>query len=146
MESPYSAPESDVEAGMSLVSKRSIWWKIYFVFITILSFLGMASYLTAENSGLVDYLMFLIAIISTAGLFGFVFSKKVLFPKFWIPLLLISLVFGLFYEALSSVDMRQGMTDDMFYISMAIGYILSLPAYYGIYQYGNANKHPWVNG
>ncbi len=146
MESPYNPPESNIGIDTSIITKRSVWWKIYFVFITVLSFLGMTSYLTAENSGLVDYLMLVLSVISTAGFFGFVFSKKVLFPKFWIPLLLTSFIFGLFYEALSGVDMRQGMTDDMFYISMIIGYILSLPAYYGVYQYGNANKHPWVNG
>ncbi len=145
MESPYNPPESNLGIDGSLITKRSMWWKIYFVFITILTFFGMTSLLTTEGSGIVDYLMFILAIISTAGFFGFVFSKRVLSPNFWIPFLLVSFIFGLFYEALSGVDMRQGMTDNMYYISMAVGYALSLPAYYGIYQYGNAKKHPWVN-
>ncbi|MCM8857900.1 MAG: hypothetical protein LC541_20020 [Candidatus Thiodiazotropha sp.] len=145
MENPYSSPESDLGAEASDITKRSIWWKIYFFVITTLSFLGMATFLVSNDVGFIDYLELMLLIVATAGLFGFVFSRKVLFPKFWLPFLVVYFVAGLFYESLSSVDMRQGMSDGEFYISIAIGYLMSIPAYYGIYMFGKADRHPWKN-
>lgn len=145
MENPYSSPESDLGSGSPTTTKRSIWWKIYFFVISILSFLGMTTFLLSDGAGIIDYLELLLLIVATAGLFGFVFSKKVLFAKFWLPFLIIYFVTGLFYESLSGVDMRQGMSGSAYYISMAIGYLVSIPGYYGLFMYSKAETHPWQN-
>ena len=143
MENPYEAPKSNVDISSKI--KRSIWWKIYFFIITLLSFVGMTSFLLSESVGIVDYIEALLLLIATVGLFGYAFSKKVLFPKFWVPFLVFYLVAGLIYEPLSSVDMRQGVSDSEYYIGLLIGYIISLPAYYGLYKYGNENELAWQN-
>jgi hypothetical protein len=143
LENPYQAPKSDIDNGE--VKTRSVFWKIYFFIITILSFLGMMSFLLSNGAGLIDYAEFVLLIIASAGLYGFAFCKKILTPGFWIPFLVFYLISGIFYEPLSSVNMRQGMTDSAYYISVAIGYILSLPGYYGLYKYGKKNEQPWVN-
>ncbi len=143
MENPYVAPKSDLDIGESF--KRSIGWKIYFFIITILSFLGMISFLVADDAGIIDYIEFLLLIIATAGFYGFVFLKRILFPKFWIPFLIFYVIASVAYEPLSSVDMRQGMSDAMYSISTAIAYLFSLPAYYALYKYGKETEHPWKN-
>jgi len=143
MENPYEAPQSRVDTGGA--TKRSTWWKVYFFIISVLSFMGMGTFLLSEGAGIIDYIELLLLITATAGLYGFAFSKKVLFPKFWIPFLIFYLIAGVVYEPLSKVDMRGGMPDSEFYIGLIIGYIMSIPAYYGLYQYGNKNGLPWRN-
>lgn len=143
MENPYQAPKSDIDNGEK--PKRSVFWKIYFFIITILSFIGMASFLLSSGAGMIDYAEFALLIIATAGLYGFVFCKKVLTSGFWIPFLVFYLIAGILYEPLSSVNMREGMSDSVYYISVAIGYIFSLPGYYALYRYGNKYEQPWAN-
>jgi hypothetical protein len=33
----------------------------------------------------------------------------------------------------------------MYYISVGIGFIISLPGYYALYRYGKKNEQPWAN-
>jgi hypothetical protein len=141
MENPYQTPSSNIDQGE--IHKRSVFWKIYFFIITILSFSGMTSFLLSSDAGVVDYVELVLLIIATAGLYGFVFNKKVFKPGFWIPFLIFYLISGIIYEPLSSVDMRQGMTDSMYYISFGIGFVISLPGYYALYKYGKKHEQPW---
>jgi hypothetical protein len=143
MENPYQAPESDIDKGE--IQKRSVFWKIYFFIITILSFSGMATFLLSSGAGIVDYAQLVLLIIATAGLYGFVFCKRVLTPGFWIPFLIFYIFAGIIYEPLSSVNMRQGMSDSMYYISFGIGFVISLPGYYALYRYGKKHEQPWIN-
>lgn len=142
MANPYEPPKADIGSGITV--KRSVWWKVYFFIITILSFLGGIAFLMEEGAGIVEYAQLALLVIATAGLFGFAFEKRILFPKFWIPFLVFNIVMGLAYEAMSSVDLRAGMTDMEFYIGMAIGYLISLPGYYALYKYGKENESPWA--
>lgn len=143
MENPYQIPKSDIDNGE--IQSRSVFWKIYFFIITILSFIGMASYLLSSGAGIVDYAELVLLIIASTGLYGFAFSKKILTPGFWIPFLIFYLITGIFYETLSSVNMRQGMSDSTYYLSVAIGYVLSLPGYYALYKYGQKSEQPWLS-
>lgn len=143
MDNPYQAPKSDIDNGE--LQTRSVFWKIYFFIITILSFIGMVSFLLSSGAGIIDYAEFVLLIIATAGLYGFVFTKKVLSPGFWVPFLVFYLIAGIAYEPLSSVNMREGMSDNVYYISVAIGYIFSLPGYYALYKYGQKSEQPWTN-
>jgi hypothetical protein len=144
MENPYQPPKSDIDNGE--IQKRSIFWKVYFFIITILSFIGMLSFLLSSGSGIVDYAQLILLIIATAGLYGFAFDKKILSPSFWIPFLVFYFIAGIAYEPLSSVNMRHGLSDSEYYFSIAIGYILSFPSYYALYRYGNKHERPWING
>lgn len=103
----------------------------------------MFALLFSDNAGLVDYAEFVSLLIATAGLFGYVFLKRILSARFWTPFLIFYIIAGLVYEPLSSVDMRAGMSDVTYYISLAIGYLLSLPGYYALYMYGKGDEPPW---
>jgi len=140
---PYETPKSEVQSKN--FQKRSIWWKIFFFIITLLSFTGMATFLVAEGVGIVDYVEFLLLIIATTGFFGFVFNKKILFPKFWFGFLIFYLISGFFYDSLSGVDMRDGMSDNMYYISLAVGYIISIPGYCALFLYSRESHQIWNN-
>lgn len=74
MENPYEAPQSRVDTGGA--TKRSTWWKVYFFIISVLSFMGMGTFLLSEGAGIIDYIELLLLITATAGLYGFAFSKK----------------------------------------------------------------------
>ena len=37
-----------------------------------------------------------------------------------------------------------GMTDGMYYNSLAFGIIISLPSYYALYAYGKRNNPIWI--
>jgi len=144
MENLYSPPKSDIN-NPNEKEKRSIWWKIYFFIITILSFVGMISFLMADGAGIVDVLETIILCIATIGFFGFVFNRRFFRPGFWLPFLVFYLISGFIYEPLSNVDMRQGMSDLEYYISYAIGLVISLPAYWALYRYSKPGSQPWIN-
>lgn len=143
MANPYESPKSDVATEANF--KRSIWWKIYFFIFTILGFIGSISFLLEEQAGIVEYLQLFLFILSTIGLFGFTFLKKIFIPVVWLWVLVVSLLFGVFYEQLTSIDLRQGMTDMEFYVTMAIGWLISIPGYIALYLYSKSNKHPWIS-
>lgn len=140
---PYETPKSDIRVAEKY--KRSIWWKIYFFVFTILSFTGTISILAADGAGIVDYVALLLEVVATVGLFGFVFLKRILWPKFWLVYLILYFVSGFFYEFLSGVDMRDGMSDNEYYISMAIGYLIAAPAYFALFLYSRENNPIWKN-
>lgn len=144
MDNIYKSPESNLDNGNG-VFKRSIWWKVYFYIITLLSLIGMISYLVSDGAGFVDYIEALILLVSTIGLFGFVFNKKILFPGFWFSVLIINFLFGFAYEFLSNVDMRQGMSDFEYYIAYAVGVVICLPSYWALYSYSKATNQPWAS-
>lgn len=138
---PYETPKSDVKIEEKEV--RSLWWKIYFVFITLTSIIGMIEIVSEPGAGFVDYIEFLLFICATVGFFGYVFMKQILFPKFWLIYLFVYLFSGIIYESVTKVDMRGGMTDEMYYISMAIGYLITLPVYYALFMYGRKTNAIW---
>lgn len=142
MTNPYESPKSDVAREANF--KRSIWWKVYFFIITILGAFGSISFLFEEQAGVAEYLQLLLFILFTTGLFGFTFLKKILIPTVWLWVLIISLLFGAFYEQLTSIDLRQGMTDTGFYLTMAFGWLISIPGYIALYLYSKPNKQPWA--
>lgn len=138
---PYQTPESDV--GVESNFQRSIWWKIYFFFITILSAFGMVSFLIDPSAGVAEYINLVLWLIATTGLFGFVFLKPIYKPKFWLQVLIAYIVFNFAYYFITDVDFRMGMSDTEFYISVAVGWLLSLPAFYGLYAFSKSTDPVW---
>ncbi len=143
MNNPYDAPKSEVIAAG--ISPRSAWWKVYFFVITLLSVLGMGSILLSEGVGVIDYIEFLMLLIATAGLYGFVFRKKVFVSGFWWPFLALYILLDLFYDSLTGIDLREGIEDQEYYVSVLIGYALALPSYYGLFRFGDRRLHPWTS-
>jgi hypothetical protein len=72
-----------------------------------------------------------------------VFLKPIYKPKFWLQVLIAYVIFSVAYYFITDVDLRAGMSDIEFYISIAIGWLLSLPAYYGLYALSNSTNPAW---
>lgn len=85
----------------------------------------------------------MMTVIATAGLFGFVFGKRIFAVKFWIPFLIIYLISDIAYDQLTKVNMHGDLTNAQYYISTVIGYLLALPGYFGLYKYGRKSTYPW---
>lgn len=138
---PYKTPESAPKEDIKF--QRSVWWKIYFFFITILSSIGIASAFTDPNVGVSEYISLLIGIIATIGLFGFVFLKPIYRPRFWLQFIIAYIAFSIIYYFVTSIDLRMEMSDTEFYITNVISWLLYLPGYYGLYSYSRPNNLIW---
>ena len=99
--------------------KRSVWWKIYFFFITILSGIGMLSFFSDPKVGIAEFLFLPIWLVATVGFFGFVFIKPVYKPKFWLQLLIVYIAYTIIYYFITEIDQRMGMDEMEFYIDGA---------------------------
>ena len=140
---PYQTPESDIEQTGDL--KRSVWWKLYFFLITILTAMGMAIFFAEPEVGIAEYLYLPIWIIGTVGFFGFVFIKPVHKPEFWLKLFFFYVAYTIIYYFITDIDQQMDMSDMEYYISTAIGWIISIPAYYALYAYSNPSYPAWKN-
>ena len=138
---PYQPPESDL--GSPINFKRSIWWKIYFFFITILSGVGMVSFFFEPNIGIAEYIFLPLWVVATVGIYGFVFIKPVYKPQFWLKFVVVYIVFTVAYYFITEIDQRMGMGDTEFYVTNAIGWLISLPAYFALYAYGKPSNPAW---
>ena len=138
---PYKTPSSDVADDETY--KRSIWWKIYFFFITIISAFGMMSFLMNPEAGVSEYISLILWLVATAGLFGFAFLRPIYKPIFWLQVLIAYLIFSIAYYFITDLDLRMGMSNSEFYISAAVGWLLSIPAYYGLFAYSKPTDPAW---
>lgn len=143
---PYQTPKSD--AFIVREFKRSVWWKMYFFFITILSAIGMVSFLFEPGTGVSEYINLGLWLVATVGLYGFTFLKPISKPKFWLQILIVYIVFSFAYYFITDVDLRQGMSDATFYITAGIGWVLTLPTFYALYALSKPTDPNWdgLNG
>lgn len=140
---PYKSPSSDVVLNENF--KRSIFLKIYFFFITIISAFGVISFILDQNAGAIEYVSLVIWLIATAGLFGFAFLKPIYKPSFWLQFLITHIIFSVAYYFITDIDLRMGMDNTDFYISAAIGWLISIPAYYGLFAFSKPTDPAWKN-
>lgn len=129
----------------SLQSKpqRSIWWKIYFFIISFLILLGLNSFLLDPQAGIAEYLSTAIWLLGTIGLFGYVFSKPIFYPKFWFHTLVACIAYSAIYYFITDVNLRMGADDFSFYIGQVIGWVIYFPAFYGLYAYSKPEGPLW---
>lgn len=140
---PYKTPNSDVTIDETY--KRSIWWKIYFFVITILSAIGMISFLFDPRAGVSEYINLILWLTATAGLFGFTFLKPIYKPNFWFQMLIAYLIYSVAYFFITDIDLRVGMSNIEFYATTAIGLLLSLPTYYALFAFSKPTDPAWKN-
>lgn len=137
----YEPPKSDL--GESGPFKRSVAWKIYFVFYVLISILGVASLFFIPDLGWAEYIGVPISILATVGLFGFTFLKRIYTPKFWFFVFIVNVLYFLIYCFMSGTDLEEDMSEKVYYISQAIGFLLYLPMYIGLYLYSKADDPAW---
>lgn len=137
----YEPPKSDL--GQSTSFKRSIAWKIYFVFYIALSILGFLSFFFEVNISFVDYISIPISIFEIVGLFGFCFLKPIYKPKFWFFIFMISLIY--YFSCYFIVDMGidETMSEIAYYTFHAIVFILYLPTCIALYLYSKTTDPAW---
>ncbi len=124
--------------------KRS-WWKYYFYFLVGLTVLGFFEFLNNEASGIAEAIYYPMSIIGTIGLYGFVFSKKILYRTFWLYFIAIYLAATIAYFFITDIDQCGGMTPDECFYAYIISWAISLPGYIGILLYGLPSNKLWNN-
>ena len=138
---PYQSPESNL--GTQEVLKYSLIWKIYFFFITLISILGVVSIYFDPNFGIFEIFSIITVVPATIGLFGYVFRKKILNPKFWNIFFFSYLSWSILYIFVSKADQQAGMSNNEYIITIIIGTTISIPAYLALFYYGRASCNIW---
>ena len=136
----------------NLKVERSIIWKIYFILLVCLTALGAGFIFSEENFGIIEIIDIPMTLISTIGLYGYVFSKRIHKQSFWFSFFWVYLVFSFVYPFLSEIEF---LADDpelsdaenkflnIFVIVTMIPLIL--PAYIGLLLYALPSNKLWKN-
>ena len=125
--------------------KRSLWWKIYFFFCVILVMFSILGVLINPKAGFIKSIGMIISLAMTVGLFGFVFLKPIYKPKFWLLVLIADIIFSIVFYFITDIDMKKDMSDTVYYVGNAIGWLLTLPGYYALYSYSKPSDPAWEN-
>ena len=87
----------------NLKVERSIIWKIYFILLVCLTALGAGFIFSEENFGIIEIIDIPMTLISTIGLYGYVFSKRIHKQSFWFSFFWVYLVFSFVNPFLSEI-------------------------------------------
>ncbi|MCZ6854379.1 MAG: hypothetical protein O7G86_10715 [Gammaproteobacteria bacterium] len=125
--------------------ERSVMWKIYFVIIILITLVGFATQYSMLNAGIAEIVSALLAVPAMVGLFGYAFSKKILNGKIWLVVLVVYLVWSGLYPFVTNLDLTAGgmLTDTMFWISQAVGWVIAFPSFLALYLYGRSSYPLW---
>jgi len=123
--------------------KIHILWKVYFWFLTVvvLALLGGSIMQGVTAIKIVDIPISLVAL---AGVFGFAYQKSVLtgvFWKAWLPVVILWDIFANFvWDGRAQME-GLGLLDII--VVVAFFYLLFLPGYIALYQYGFRSERIW---
>jgi len=138
---PYQVPASNL--GKQTTLKYSLMWKMYFFFITFLSIIAFISLYYDKNFGTVEVISIVLSLPATIGLFGYIFRKKILTPNIWNIFFFIYLFWSILYDFISEIDQSAGMSNNVYIISMTIGWLISIPAFLALFYYGRESCSVW---
>jgi len=139
---PYVSPSSEVD-GVDVVKKRSLAWKVYFIIMLPLSIFGFIEISTHKDSGISEIVSIMIAIPSWCGFFGFVFYKKILNYKVWRIVFWVNIIWSITYEFITNIDHSEGLTTNVYIITMVISWMIALPYIIGMFLYGRKKCPVW---
>jgi len=125
--------------------KRSKWWKNYFYLLVAITVLGFIEILFNEAAGITEAIYYPLSIIGLIGLYGYVFSKKILHRSFWLYFIAIYLAATIAYYFVTDIDMSAGMTPEEYIFVNIFSWAISLPGYIGIMLYGLPSNKLWNN-
>ncbi len=123
------------------MKKVNVLWKIYFWFTVALSALGLWSALMKPE--LITTIGMFVAIVPFVGMYGFCFSRKIAFRKFWKVVFFIyplsDIVFCAFRFHPYSAEIG------LVFITVVYGlvFLLNLPSYIAIYLYAFKRSDVW---
>lgn len=122
---------------------NKIFWKVYFVFISIIVFFWPAIKLSTDPS-IYDYVDLVFSFFNILGLFGFAFDKSLINKRFWSKWFVISVCWMIIYNFILSLWLNVaqiGIPKPL--ISYIIGLLLLLPSIIGLYFYGYKSNGIW---
>jgi hypothetical protein len=136
----------------NLKVERSIIWKIYFILLVCLTALGTGFIFSEENFGIIEIIDIPMTLISTIGLYGYVFSKRIHKQSFWFSFFWVYLVFSFVNPFLSEIgfladDPELSDAENKFVNIFTIVTMipLILPAYIGLLLYALPSNKLWKN-
>lgn len=122
---PYSPPQSALGGTDKL--NRSLYWKLYFGFMILVSIIALLGLSTVEDSGLIELLSAILIVPAMIGLYGYTFSKKILNRRIWQFNFYIQISWDILYHFIANSEPGAGMDQTAFIVSIAIMWILSIP-------------------
>jgi len=125
--------------------KRSKWWRYYFYFLVALTALGFTEIFFNEAAGITEAIYYPLSVVGLIGLYGYVFSKKILHRTFWLYFIAIYLAATIAYYFVTDIDMSAGMTPEEYIYVNIFSWLISLPGYIGILLYGLPSNKLWNN-
>jgi hypothetical protein len=119
-------------------------WKLYLAAMALLEIGGLGFY--ARQMQLKELLFELIFLLGLVGLYGYVYRKSLLNKLVWKYVFLFQLAV-LFYTAYAEIlkpilseSIEPGL---LYWISVGISLLLSLPYLYGLFKYSYASELIW---
>ncbi|WP_339414557.1 hypothetical protein [Pseudomonas sp. EA_35y_Pfl2_R5] len=140
-ENPYSAPHSNL-VSVELLN-RNITWKIYFFFMVLLTTLGISGLFLIPGSGISEIISLVLTIPAILGLYGYVFSKKILTRKIWLVNFYVQLIWAPLYYFVTNADLSAGMTQEVYLINNTVMWAISIPSYIALFLYARKNYPLW---
>jgi hypothetical protein len=125
--------------------QRSKWWKYYFYLLVAITALGSIEFLINEASGIAEAIYVPLSIIGLIGLYGYVFSRKILHRTFWLYFIAIYLAATIAYYFVTDIDLSADMTPEEYIYVNIFSWAISLPGYIGILLYGLPSNKLWNN-
>jgi len=130
--------------------QRSIFWKIYFYIYAILCLFGIMEMVGYEGFGVAEIISMLTASIGSIGLYGYVFSKRILKRSFWLYFLPVYIIFNIAYFFITDAvifpemeDLSPAENKFVTLFAIIVGFVMSFPAYVGLLLYGLPSNKLW---
>ncbi|MFJ7365673.1 hypothetical protein ACIQWQ_16375 [Peribacillus frigoritolerans] len=108
-------------------------WKIYFWLIIAISIASM--FVESVHGPVIETTDTVISIISTIGLFGYVYNKQLLSKSFWKFVFIITVIEVLTYTMLDVLNDPELGVGGMIFVT-AFTLIIMYPFFLGLYRYG----------
>lgn len=136
-----------------MLEQRSMWWKVYFLLVVLLSFVGFGLSFLGEGqfiflednifSNIYIGVMILIYFISLVGLWGFIYQKRVFYKEFWVYIFFIIVIELIGSSIMTPIETSTGETGYLFLILglLIIGGVLLY--FYALYQYAFKMTNLW---
>ncbi|WP_078120894.1 hypothetical protein [Thiosocius teredinicola] len=141
---PCRPPKADLD--YHAVETRSVWWKVYFLVILVLTAVTSFWELVEWNLAWYDYVGTATMLIALLGVFGFAFCKRIASPRFWRAYFYVLLLTDIVLTYVGFVDGSSESIplDAVFFDAVSVALLLYLPIYFALYMYGSQSRIPWT--
>ena len=128
----------------------SIFWKIYFYIYAILCLFGVMEMVGYEGFGVAEIISILTSAIGTIGLYGYVFSKRILKRSFWLNFLPVYIIFNIAYFFITDAvifpeieELSPAENKFIILVTIIFTFVVSFPGYVGLLLYGIPSNKLW---